>query len=98
RVEARMRRQRLLEQEAKPRFRALLDEAVLQRQGGGPAVMLDQLDKILAAVADERAVIQVIPFAVGAHASIDSQFDFLEFREDSPQRPVVFVEGLFTNR
>ncbi|MGH3396265.1 MAG: helix-turn-helix domain-containing protein [Streptosporangiaceae bacterium] len=98
RVEARMHRQLLLEQPEPPRFRALLDEAVLHRQVGGPAVTISQLDKILAAVADELAVVQVIPFAVGAHASIDSQFDFLEFREDSPQRPVVFVEGLFSNR
>ena len=41
---------------------------------------------------------QVIPFSVGAHASTDSHFDFLEFRDGSSQRPVVFVEGPFTNR
>jgi transcriptional regulator with XRE-family HTH domain len=44
RVEARLHRQRLLEQEAPPRYRVLLDEAVLHRQVGGPAIMRAQLD------------------------------------------------------
>jgi hypothetical protein len=39
RVEARLRRQELLDQQTPPRYRALLDEAVLLRQVGGPAVM-----------------------------------------------------------
>ena len=47
RVEARMIRQKLLYQAKPPRYRALLDEAVLHRQVGGPAVMRAQLDKIL---------------------------------------------------
>ena len=39
RVEARMIRQKLLYQAKPPKYRALLDEAVLHRQVGGPAVM-----------------------------------------------------------
>jgi transcriptional regulator with XRE-family HTH domain len=98
RVEARLRRQDLLESDKPPRFRALLDEAVLRRRVGSPAIMQAQLDKILVYIRDEKAIIQVIPFAVGAHASTDSNFDFLEFGDESQQRPVVFVEGLFHNR
>jgi len=98
RVEARLHRQQLLDQEAPPRYRALLDEAVLHRQVGGPAVMRAQLDKILACVAEEKATVQVVPFNAGAHASTDSNFVFVEFGDNSPQRPVVFVEGLYSNR
>jgi transcriptional regulator with XRE-family HTH domain len=98
RVEARLRRQQLLEQDTPPRYRVLLDEAVLHRQVGGLAIMAAQLDKILACIRQETAVVQVIPWDVGAHASTDSNFDFLEFGESSRQRPVVFVEGLFSNR
>lgn len=98
RVEVRLRRQQLLERPGPPRYRALLDEAVLRRQVGGAAIMRVQLDKILKCAADEKAAIQVIPFDVGAHASMDSNFYFLEFGESTQQRPVVFVEGLFTNR
>ncbi len=98
RVEARLRRQELLDHEKAPRYRALLDEAVLHRQVGGPAVMHAQIDKILKYAAEEKVTVQVIPFNVGAHASTDSNFVLLEFEENSPQRPVVFVEGLFHNR
>lgn len=94
RVEARLRRQELLEQDSRPRYNALLDEAVLRRRVGGPVVMAAQLDKILKLDRDGKATVQVIPFAVGAHAAQDSNFVFLEFQESSP---VVFVELLSTN-
>jgi Domain of unknown function (DUF5753) len=98
RVEARLHRQRLLEQETPPQYRVLLDEAVLHRQVGGSAIMRTQLDSMLAAIRGEKVTLQVIPFDAGAHASTDSNFDFLEFGEDSHQRPVVYIEGLFSNR
>jgi transcriptional regulator with XRE-family HTH domain len=98
RVEARMRRQQLLVRGNPPQYRALLDEAVLRRQVGGSATMQAQLDKLLTRIQDEEAIIQVIPFEIGAHASTDSNFDFLEFGDESLQRAVVYVEGLFSNR
>jgi transcriptional regulator with XRE-family HTH domain len=98
RVEARLRRQELLEREAPPRYRVLLDEAVLHRQVGGSAVMHAQVSKILKCAAEDKVTVQVVPFDVGAHASTDSNFVLLEFGDGSPQRPVVFVEGLFSNR
>jgi len=39
RVEAKLHRQLLLDRDTPPRYRALLDEAVLRRQVGGLAVM-----------------------------------------------------------
>lgn len=97
RVEARLRRQQILYRPDPPRYRALLDEAVLYRQIGGQAVLVEQLDKVLAALAADIASVQVIPFTAGAHASADSNFDLLEFREDSGQHSVVFVESLISN-
>jgi hypothetical protein len=93
RVETRMRRQQLLDQPKPPRYRALLDEATLYRQVGGPAVMKAQLEKLLRYVQEEKVTIQVIPFDVGAHAAADSNFDYLEF-EGSPLPGLVFMEGL----
>jgi transcriptional regulator with XRE-family HTH domain len=98
RVEARMRRQRLLDSETPPRYRALLDEAVLHRHVGGRPVMRAQLEKIVETALSEKATVQVIPFEAGAHASEDSYFCLLEFGEDLQQGPVVFVESLFSNR
>lgn len=97
RVEARIRRQQLLEPETRPRYRAILDEAVLHRLVGGPGVMAAQLERIMKSQEAGKAVVQVIPFSIGAHAGADSNFDLLEFADTSVQGPVVFVEGLFNN-
>ena len=92
RVEARLRRQGLLEQPSPPRYRALLDEAVLHHRVGGAAVMAAQLDKILKLQQNNKVTVQVIPFDADAHATQDSNFVLFEF--DQPLMPVVFVEGL----
>jgi transcriptional regulator with XRE-family HTH domain len=98
RVEARLVRQRRLDATSQLRYRALTDEAVFHRVVGGFAVMRAQLDKILMWAAQDRGSIQVIPFSAGAHASADSNFDLLEFGENTRQAPVVYVEGLVTNQ
>jgi len=96
RVEARLHRQEILERPAPPRYRALLDEAVLHHQVGGPGVMAAQLDKLLELQQAKKATVQVIPFAAGEYASQDSNFVLFEF--DPPFPPVVFVEGLITHQ
>ena len=95
RLTARLKRQELLEQESPPHYRALLDEAVLHRKVGGPSVMSEQLEKILE-LAESKVTVQVVPFDVGAYASTDSNFEFLEF--SGTLNPVVFVEGLYSNQ
>jgi hypothetical protein len=92
RVEARLRRQQLLDRDTPPSYRVLLDEAVLHRRVGGSAVMAAQLDRILELERESRTTVQVIPFDVGAHAAQDSNFVLLEF--DESLSPVVFIEGL----
>lgn len=96
RVEARMMRQKLLSQAKPPKYRALLDEAVLHRQVGGRSVMKAQLDKILLSMREERAAVQVIPYEVGAYGAIDSNFDYLEFA-GTMLPDLVFVEGLVSH-
>jgi transcriptional regulator with XRE-family HTH domain len=98
RVEARMRRQQLLEESDRPRYRVLLDEAVLHRRVGGSVVMTAQLDKALDAQRQAKAIIQVIPFEIGAYAGMDGYFILLEFEEGSDLSPVVYVEGLSSNK
>jgi len=99
RVEVRMRRQeRVLEKDNPPRYRVFLDEAVLHRRVGGPALMIAQLDKVLSAVSNDKATVQVIPFDVGVHASQDSNFILFELEDESGNPPVVFVEGLTVNQ
>jgi len=98
RVEARMRRQQLLDAANPPRYRVLLDEAALHRRVGGATLMAAQLGKLVEAVRNDKATIQVIPFEAGAHAAADGFFVLLEFEEDSNLSPVVFIEGLTGNQ
>lgn len=97
RIEVRLRRQQLLEGVSRPRYRVLLDEAVLRRRVGGTAVMAAQLDKILEGVRQDKVTVQIVPFDAGAYAAADGYFVLLEFGEASLP-PVVFVEGLTKNQ
>ncbi|HET6185917.1 MAG TPA: DUF5753 domain-containing protein, partial [Trebonia sp.] len=96
RVEARMERQKLLDGPTPPRYRVLLDEAVLRRHFGGPAVMRDQLDRILSLIREEKATVQVIPFMVGAYGASDSNFTYLEFGGTKLPN-LVYVETLVSH-
>jgi transcriptional regulator with XRE-family HTH domain len=99
RVEARMhRQQRILEKDNPPRYRVFLDEAVLHRRVGSSALMVAQLDKVLDAVRNDKATVQVVAFDIGVHASQDSNFILFELEEGPGHPPVVFVEGLTGNQ
>ena len=98
RVEVRIRRQQRLEEADPPRYRVLLDEAVLRRGIGGSTVMAAQLGKVLEHERSGKVTVQVIPFDFGAHAAQDSNFILFEFEEGTNQSPVVFVEGLTGNQ
>jgi transcriptional regulator with XRE-family HTH domain len=98
RVEVRMRRQEVLERDNRPRYRVLLDESVLRRPVGGPALMAAQIKKILQAEREGKASIQIIPFDFGVLAAEDSNFVLLEFDDTTSISPTVFVEGLTRNQ
>ncbi|GAA2083895.1 helix-turn-helix transcriptional regulator [Streptomyces albiaxialis] len=78
RVRLRMDRQRLLTGPVAPRVLALLDESVLQRTFGGPAVMRDQMRHLLDLSAQEGINLRVIRFDCG-FAAPTSAFTYLTF-------------------
>ncbi|HEX6520844.1 MAG TPA: helix-turn-helix transcriptional regulator [Streptosporangiaceae bacterium] len=90
-IEAKLTRQQLLAKEDPPSFDAVLDEAVLHRMTGGPRVMRAQLDRLVDVAQLSHVTVQVVPFAVGAHPALESNFNILELPATSG---VVFVEGL----
>ena len=94
RVAARIARQEALFSRAElPEIHVVLDEAVLHRQVGGPAVMHLQFAALCEAAARPNVTIQVLPFAAGANAGMDGKFALLAFpHPDDP--PVAYVEGL----
>ncbi len=91
-IEVRLTRQRLLVQNPPVRLEVVLDEAVLHRLVGGPAVMGAQLDRLIELSGQPNVTVQVIPYSVGAHPAMDSTFNILEFT--SSVSSVVYVEGL----
>jgi len=91
-IEAKLTRQRILTQDNPPRFTVVLDEATLHRMVGGRRVMAEQLAKILELSARPNVRMQVLPYEVGAHPGVESNFTLLELPNSTPG--VVFVEGL----
>src|SRR5256885_2200676 len=62
-----------------PPLWAVVDEGALRRPIGGPAVMRDQLDALIATTRRPRIRLQVIPFHVGGHAAAGGAFTILRF-------------------
>ncbi len=75
-----------------PQFRAVIDEAVLHRVIGGPAVMSAALHRVIQASELPNVTVQVLAYDAGAHPALDSTFILLEFTDPVPT--VVYVEGL----
>ena len=96
RIEARIRRQALLDRDDAPLLHCIVDEGALRRPIGGPDVMRAQLARITAAADLPKVVFQVIPFTVGAHPGLDSNFVILEIA-DPTVNDVVYVEGAVGN-
>lgn len=96
RLELRMARQPLLTEADPPSLWAILDEAALCRQVGGPGVMREQLNHLAEQGQLPNVTLQVLPYTAGQHAGMDGAFDILGFEE--PADPdVVHLEN-FTSQ
>lgn len=91
-IEAKLTRQRILTRDEPPSFSVVLDEAALHRVVGGRQVMAEQLAKILDMAAWPNVTVQVLPYDVGAHPALESNFTILELPDLTPG--IVFVEGM----
>lgn len=91
-IDVKLRRQQVLTRDPPLRISVVLDEAVLHRVVGGPAVMAAQLRHLVEMSAMPNVAVQVIPFAAGAHPAMDDLFTILDFQDVAP--PLVYIEGL----
>jgi transcriptional regulator with XRE-family HTH domain len=92
RVEERHKRQQILNRENPPNAEFMLDEAVLHRPLGGPGVMRRQLDHLIEVEGRPNVIIRVVPYLIGAHPALESNFNLLEFSGHAPT--IVHAEGL----
>ncbi|MEV1287582.1 helix-turn-helix transcriptional regulator [Micromonospora sp. NPDC049679] len=73
-VAARMERQAVLTRDHPPQLVVVLDEYVLRRPVGGPAVMADQLRHLAEVGRRCRVHLHVVPAGVGAYAGLNGAF------------------------
>ena len=91
RVGLRLSRQELLTRADPPRIWSVMDEAVLRRPVGGPAVMRAQLRRLIEVATMPQITLQVFPFASSGHVGVSGSFAILRFTE--PDLPdVVYIE------
>jgi transcriptional regulator with XRE-family HTH domain len=92
RLELRMHRQQLLTHKGAPDFWFVLDEATIRRPVGGPAVMREQLQRLIEVSALPNVTLQVLPFIAGPHAGMDGEFTIFSF-SDPADPDLVFIEN-----
>ena len=97
RVALRMRRQQLLDRDAPPRLHVVLDEAVLCRRVGGPAVLAEQLRHLLAVAQRPAVTMQVVEFDAATHPAVGVSFTVFGLDGATDADQVVFREQLDAN-
>ncbi|MEU9478634.1 helix-turn-helix transcriptional regulator [Streptomyces sp. NPDC048191] len=88
-VEVRLARQDVLHAARPLRLSAVLDEAVLRREVGGPEVMARQLERLMDAARLPQVRLQVLPFGAGAHVGLTGPFVIFSFPSTSDLDVVV---------
>ncbi|WP_328883114.1 helix-turn-helix domain-containing protein [Streptomyces sp. NBC_00299] len=88
-VTVRLARQDVLRAEPPLELSAVLDEAVLRREIGGPEVMERQLRRLVEAARLPQVRLQVLPFAAGEHIGITGPFVIFSFSRTSDLDVVV---------
>lgn len=91
------RQKRLIDADGPPlHLHAIMSEAALYREVGGPQVMRDQLHQLKERMALPNVTCQILPFDSGAHASAAGAFAILTFPPSPPSgvaiSDVVYVE------
>lgn len=89
-VELRTHRRRIFDKPTPPAIEAILGEAALRQQIGGPAVMRDQLDGLLED-AERGVTLRVIPF--GANAALTYMFHLFDFG-GAQEKPIAAFDAM----
>ncbi|MER8070338.1 helix-turn-helix transcriptional regulator [Streptomyces sp. NPDC094034] len=78
-VEVRLARQEVLRTDIPMELHAVLDEAVLRRQVGGPGVMREQLLRLSELARLPHVCLQVLPFTAGGYVGLTGPFVIFSF-------------------
>ena len=94
-VALRMTRQEILDRPDAPRMWTIIDESVLHREVGSPAVMRQQCDRLLRLQQNSNVVIQVIRNGDGLCCAFGRAFMLLSFKH---QGDLVYLEDIGSAR
>lgn len=90
-VTIRLERQRRLTGDDPIELSALIDESVVHRLIGGPAVMSEQLAHLITVAELPTVTLRLLPYAAGEHPFLGASMAILGFR-DAPELDVVYAE------
>jgi transcriptional regulator with XRE-family HTH domain len=93
RVEIRVRRQQAILSPPGVPYEVIVDEAALRRQVGGPAVMRDQIRRIVEIMRVPHVSVRMLPFSVGAHPGQPGGFTILTMPQTDVS-DIVYVDSL----
>ncbi|MGW7274964.1 helix-turn-helix domain-containing protein [Streptomyces sp. NPDC054864] len=92
-LRARLARSKILKDATRPVYWAIVHETALRIPVGGPGTMAGQLAQLAVMVRERQVLMQVVPFAAGAHPRMGKMMKLMEF-EDAP--PTVYTEGVYS--
>jgi transcriptional regulator with XRE-family HTH domain len=87
----RMRRQKRLSEGM--RLTAIVGEAAIRQQVGGPALLCDQLRHITRVVREHDVTVQVVPFTADAHPALGDSFVIIQWPDETDPE-AVYVDGV----
>ncbi|MBR7826403.1 helix-turn-helix domain-containing protein [Actinospica sp. MGRD01-02] len=91
-VDLRMRRQRILNGTNPPRLWMVVDESVLHRTLGSPAMLKKQIEHLLEAVQHSHISLQIVPFSRSGYVA-EGAFSVLRFAE-AELPDIAYIEHL----
>ena len=92
-IDARVHRQESIAKDHPLTLWAIVDEAVLRREVGGPQVMAEQLRHVSDMARQPHITLQVLPYSVGAHAGMHGAFVVMDF-PDPADPELVYIENM----
>lgn len=90
-VATRMERQKPLDSPDPMLLHAVIDEAAIRREIGGPEVLREQLDHLLVLAERPNITLQVVPYAAGGYGTMNGSFIIVDYPE-SDTVPGVYLE------
>lgn len=90
-LELRMRRQKRILDGL--RLTAIIGEAAIRQQVGGPGILREQLRHIARMVREHDVTVQVVPFTADAHAALGDSFAIIQWPDEADPE-AVYVDGV----